>query len=192
MDVLSRPWSSLLWGMQSCREQFKDWPRAGFAGSCSWGTRSRPSSGEEEFSPRLRPTSCDAESPPSRVRPCSTVHTSCLKLLEYNRRRGLASVPGITLRSFSLVLMGVATIATLGIVELAEHHVVRSLSCLGCLVLIYGLHGVPFSGLMMTLNVTTSVSPLACHTLRWLLPQYSGAVVGARSVLHYSLDKEDI
>jgi hypothetical protein len=79
-------------------------------------------------------------------------------------------VPGITLRSFLLSLLGVATIATSGIAPLVECPVVRSLSCLRCLVLGYRLCGVPFSGLVMTLNVTAPVQALACLALQGHLP----------------------
>jgi hypothetical protein len=51
-EVFLRPWPSLLWGLQSCREQLKEWPSAGFAGGCC----SRPSSGEAGLALRLRPT----------------------------------------------------------------------------------------------------------------------------------------
>jgi hypothetical protein len=51
---------------------------------------------------------------------------------------------------------------------------------------------VPFSGLVMTPNVTAPVPTLACLALRGLLPQYSGLVVGDGSVLYSSLDIEDI
>ena len=90
----------------------------------------------------------------------------------------LAPEPGIMLHSFLLALLGVATITTLGFVALAECLVVRSLSFFRCLVPRYGLSGIPFSSLVMTLNITTPVPTLACLALRGLL--YS------------CLDKEDI
>lgn len=103
--------------------------------------------------------------------------------------RVLASVPSIMLCSFLLTLLGVATIAASGIIALVERHVVRSLSCLKCLIPRYGLRGVPFSGLVVTLNVMTPILALACLALRGLLPQYSGLVVRDGSILYSPLDK---
>jgi hypothetical protein len=73
-------------------------------------------------------------------------------------------VPGVALHSFPLSILGVATIAALGIAALVERPVVRSISCFRCLVSGYRLRGVPFSGLMMTLNVTAPVPALASVT----------------------------
>jgi hypothetical protein len=54
--------------------------------------------------------------------------------------RVLALVPGITCCSFSFALLGVAMIATSGIAVLAERPIIRSLSCLSCLILGCRLH----------------------------------------------------
>ena len=56
IEVFSMPWTSLLWGSQSCREQLKEWPFAEFAG----GRWLRPRLVEVEFVPRLRPASGEA------------------------------------------------------------------------------------------------------------------------------------
>jgi hypothetical protein len=88
--------------------------------------------------------------------------------------RVINSVPGITLHSFTLVLLSVATIVVLGIEALAECPVVRSLSCCRCLIPGYRLREVPFFGLVMMLNVVAPVVALACLLLRGLLPRTVG------------------
>jgi hypothetical protein len=40
------------------------WPPVGFTGSCCWGSWSKPSSGEAEFSLRMWLTSGETEFPP--------------------------------------------------------------------------------------------------------------------------------
>jgi hypothetical protein len=87
----------------------------------------------------------------------------------------LASEPDIMFHPFLLALLGVATIAASGIAVLVEWLVVRSLSCFRRLVPGYGLSGIPFSGFMVTPNVTTLVSTLVCLTLWGLLPQTVGS-----------------
>lgn len=79
-------------------------------------------------------------------------------------------MPGVALRSLSLALRGVATIATSRIVALVERPVVKSYFYLRCLVPGYGLCGVPFFGLVMMSNVTAPVPALVCLTLWGLLP----------------------
>jgi hypothetical protein len=65
MEVPPRPWPSLPWGPYKEEvAQLSEWPPAGFAGSCCWGSWPKPSSNEAEFSPRLRPTSGKAELSP--------------------------------------------------------------------------------------------------------------------------------
>lgn len=98
--------------------------------------------------------------------------------------RVLASVPSIMLRSFLFTFLGVATIAASGIATLVEHRVVRSLFYLRCLVSIYGLRGVPFSGLVVTLNVMTPVPVLACLALWGSSPNTVGSSseMGASSI----------
>jgi hypothetical protein len=83
-------------------------------------------------------------------------------------------------------------VATIGNCGVAECPIVRSLSCIRCLILRYGLSGISFPDLMVTTNVTTLVLMLACLVLQGLLPQYSGLVIGDGCIPYSSLDKEDI
>jgi hypothetical protein len=84
-----------------------------------------------------------------------------------------------------------STIASSGIPSFPEHTFLRSFSRLRDLISRYGLRWVPLSGLVMSSDISASVSPSAGFPLRRFFSGHGRLVVGDGGRLH-SPDEEDV
>jgi hypothetical protein len=89
------------------------------------------------------------------------------------------------------LLLGLPTVTSPGIPSFPEDPFLWSFSYLRDLVSRYGLRWVPFSGLVMSSNVSASVSSSAGFPLRRFFPGRSWFVVKDGGRLH-SPDEEDV